>query len=153
MAFIQLDDASASLEVSVFNETFETYRDRIGVDEVLVVEGKVQNDDFAGEGKVRIVADRLFSLAEARTRFARQLRITLNGQASGGNARAAALRLQGLLAPFTQDGTCPVCLNYRNAEALCELKLGDACRVRLEDALLDALGEWLRPESVLVEYP
>ena len=153
MAFIQLDDASASLEVSVFNETFETYRDRIGVDEVLVVEGKVQNDDFAGEGKVRIVADRLFSLAEARTRFARQLRLTLNGQASGGNARAAALRLQGLLAPFTQDGTCPVCLNYRNAEALCELKLGDACRVRLEDALLDALGEWLRPESVLVEYP
>lgn len=152
MAFIQLDDASASLEVSVFNETFETYRDRIGVDEVLVVEGKVQNDDFAGEGKVRIVADRLFSLAEARTRFARQLRITLNGQASSGNARAAALRLQGLLAPFTQDGTCPVCLNYRNAEALCELKLGDACRVRLEDALLDALGEWLRPESVLVEY-
>ena len=103
MAFIQLDDASASLEVSVFNETFETYRDRIGVDEVLVVEGKVQNDDFAGKGKVRIVADRLFSLAEVRTRFARQLRITLNGQASGGNTRAAALRLQRLLAPFTQN--------------------------------------------------
>ena len=152
MAFIQLDDGSASLEVSVFNETFEEYKNRIRADEVLVVEGKVQNDDFAGEGKLRIVADRLFSLAEARALFARQLRISLNGQASGGNARVVAQRLQGLLAPFTQAGKCPVSLNYRNADALCELRLGDNCRVRLEDDLLNALGEWLNAENVQVEY-
>ena len=153
MAFVQLDDASSSLEVSVFNETFEAYKSQICVDEVLVVEGKVQNDDFAGEGKLRVVADRLFSLSQARTLFARQLRIALNGQPSGGgNARAIALRLQSLLMPFTQNGACPVYLNYRNADALCELKLGEACRVRLEDALLNALGEWLTPESIQVEY-
>ena len=151
MAFVQIDDGSTSLEVSVFNETFEAEREKIREDEVLIIEGKVQRDDFAGEGKVRVVAERLLTLAEARGRFARHLRLSLNGQASGANARNAAQRLQALLAPYT-PGNCPVRLAYRNAEATCELALGDSCRVRLEDDLLVALGDWLSSENVKVDY-
>ncbi len=151
MAFVQLDDGSTSLEVSVFNETFDAEREKIREDEVLIVEGKVQRDDFAGEGKVRVVAERLLTLAEARGRFARHLRLSLNGLASGANARNAAQRLQALLAPYT-PGNCPVRLAYRNAEATCELALGDSCRVRLEDDLLAALGDWLSSENVKVDY-
>jgi len=151
MAFVQLDDGTTSLEVSVFNETFEAERNKIREDEVLIVEGKVQRDDFAGEGKVRVVAERLLTLAEARGRFARHLRIALNGQASGASALAAAQRLRALLAPFT-PGNCPVLLSYRNADATCELALGDSCRVRLEDELLTALGDWLSSENVRVDY-
>ncbi|WP_305072521.1 DNA polymerase III subunit alpha [Propionivibrio sp.] len=151
MAFVQLDDGSTSLEVSVFNETFDAEREKIREDEVLIVEGKVQRDDFAGEGKVRVVAERLLTLAEARGRFARHLRLSLNGLASGANARNAAQRLQALLAPYT-PGNCPVRLAYRNVEATCELALGDSCRVRLEDDLLAALGDWLSSENVKVDY-
>jgi len=151
MAFIQLDDGTSSLEVSVFNEIFEEGRANIREDEVLIVEGKVQKDDFAGEGKIRVVAERLLSLADARGRFARQLRIALNGQASGPNARSAAQRLNALLAPFT-PGNCPVRLSYRNGEASCELAFGEDRRVRLEDELLMALGDWLNPENVRIEY-
>ena len=151
MAFVQIDDGTTSMEISVFNETFEAERDKIRDDEVLVIEGKVQRDDFAGEGKVRVVAERLLTLAEARGRFARHLRIALNGQASGANASAAARRLQSLLAPFT-PGNCPVLVSYRNADALCELALGEGSRVRLEDDLLSALGDWLSSENVRIDY-
>ncbi len=151
MAFVQIDDGTTSMEVSVFNETFEAERDKIRDDEVLVIEGKVQRDDFAGEGKVRVVAERLLTLAEARGRFARHLRISLNGQASGVNAPLAAQRLRALLTPYT-PGNCPVLLSYRNADALCELALGDSCRVRLEDDLLSALGDWLSSENVRIDY-
>ena len=151
MAFVQIDDGTTSMEISVFNETFEAERDKIRDDEVLVIEGKVQRDDFAGEGKVRVVAERLLTLAEARGRFARHLRIALNGQASGANASAAARRLQSLLAPFT-PGNCPVLVSYRNADALCELSLGEGSRVRLEDDLLSALGDWLSSENVRIDY-
>ena len=135
------------MEISVFNETFEAERDKIRDDEVLVIEGKVQRDDFAGEGKVRVVAERLLTLAEARGRFARCLRLSLNGDTSAASAR----RLQALLAPYT-PGNCPVRLVYRNAQASCELALGDACRVRLENDLLTALGDWLHSENVRIEY-
>ena len=151
MAFVQLDDGSAQLEVSVFNEVYEAERNKIKVDDVLIIEGKVQRDDFAGEGKVRVIAERLLTLAEARGRFARQLCLSLNGQASGPNAKAAAQRLRAILAPYT-PGNCPVRLSYRNAEAICELTLGDNSRVRLEDELLASLGDWLSSENVNIQY-
>ncbi|MBL0167185.1 MAG: DNA polymerase III subunit alpha [Propionivibrio sp.] len=151
MAFVQIDDGTSSLEVSVFNEIFEAERAKIKDDEVLIVEGKVQRDDFAGEGKVRVIAERLLTLAEARGRFAKYLRLSLNGQASGPNAQAAVHRLRALLAPYT-PGNCPVRLAYRNADAICELALGDTSRVRLEDDLLAALGDWLNSENVSIDY-
>lgn len=151
MAFVQLDDGTAMQEIQVFSETLDAERDKIREDEVLIVEGKVQRDDFAGEGKVRVVADRLLTLAEARGRFARHLRIALNGQASGANGPAAAQRLRALLSPYT-PGNCPVRLSYRNAVATCELTLGESSRVRLEDDLLAALGDWLSSENVQIDY-
>ncbi len=150
MALVQIDDGTASLEVTVFNETFEAERGKIREDDVLVIEGKVQRDDFAGEGKVRVVAERLLTLAEARGRFARHLRLSLNGQASR-NAQSAAQRLRALLTPYT-PGNCPVLLTYRNADAVCDMTLGDNCRVRLEDDLLAALGDWLSSENVRIDY-
>jgi DNA polymerase-3 subunit alpha len=151
MAFVHIDDGTTSLEVSVFNELFEADRAKIKDDEVLIIEGKVQRDDFAGEGKVRVVAERLLTLGEARGRFAKQLRLSLNEQASVSNTPGSAQKLRKLLAPYL-PGNCPVRLFYRNSEASCELVLGDSNRVRLEDELLNALGQWLGKDNVNIEY-
>ena len=150
MAIVMLDDGTAQLEVSVFNELFEAERAKIREDEVLVVEGKVQRDDFSGG--LRITADRLLTLAEARGRFAKALKLSLNGEvkeAGGGNA--AAEKLRAMLAPF-RDGPCPVRVRYRNAVAECELPLGDTWRVRLDDQLLAGLRDWLSKGNVEVLY-
>ena len=60
-------------------------------------------------------------------------------------------RLRALLAPYT-PGNCPVRLAYRNADAVCELTLGENCRVRLEDDLLATLGDWLSSDNVSIDY-
>ncbi len=130
MLFVQLDDGTAMVEVSVFNELFEAERSKIVTDEVLVVEGKVSYDDFSGGN--RVVADKLLTLGEARARFAKHLHLSLNEQAD-------ARLLKTLLQPFT-PGPAQVRLAYRNRQAMCELLLGDAWRVRLDDALLEALA-------------
>jgi DNA polymerase-3 subunit alpha len=142
MAIVMLDDGSAQVEVSVFNELFEAERAKIREDDVLVIEGRVQRDDFTGG--LRVVADKLLTLGEARSRHARQLRLSMNGGAS-------AEKLRALLAPF-RDGPCPVRVRYRNRRAECELPLGDAWRVRLDDELLDGLKEWLSEGNVEVLY-
>ena len=147
MVFVVLDDGTAQQEVAVFNEVFEAERGKIKVDEVLVVEGKVQRDDFSGG--LRVVADRLMTLAEARGRFAKALRVAMNGEAS--RAGAAAEKLRTLLAPY-RNGPCPVRVRYRNDEAECELPLGETWRVRLDDELLAGLQQWLQAENVEVVY-
>ncbi|AYH42514.1 DNA polymerase III subunit alpha [Azoarcus sp. DN11] len=151
MAFVVLDDGTQVREVSVFSEVFDANRTRIVTDEVLVVEGKVSNDDFTGG--LRIIADRLMTLGEARSRFAKALQLTVNGEVKrAGSAAAAADKLETLLTPF-RDGVCPISLRYRNDQAEGELPLGAGWRVRLDDALLDSLREWLPPGAVEVLYP
>ncbi len=147
--FVLLDDGTAQQEVGVYKEVLETQRQKVVVDDILVVEGKVQRDDFTGG--MRVTADTLMTLAEARGRYAQALRLALNGEASRAGS-AAAQRLRELLAPY-RDGPCPVRLRYRNETAECDLPLGEGWRVRLEDGLLAGLRQWLRPENVEVLYP
>jgi DNA polymerase-3 subunit alpha len=142
MAIMVLDDGTTQLEVTVFNELWEAERAKIKEDELLLVEGKVQRDDFSGG--LRVSADKLHTLAEARGRYARGLHLTMNG---GSDAK----RLQALLAPF-RNGPCPVRLSYRNGDATAELPLPESWRVRLDDALLAGLADWLKPENVKVLY-
>ncbi|HRP96960.1 MAG TPA: DNA polymerase III subunit alpha, partial [Rhodocyclaceae bacterium] len=151
MAFVLLDDGSQPREVAVYSEVLEASRGKIVTDDVLVVEGKVSHDEFSGG--LRIIADKLLTLGEARSRFARLLQLRVNGEvAAAGGAVAAAERLQAVLAPF-RDGVCPIRVSYRNEHAEGELPLGAGWRVRLDDALLDNLREWLPGDAVEVVYP
>jgi DNA polymerase-3 subunit alpha len=142
MAIVTLDDGTTQIEVTVVNELWEAERGKIKEDELLVVEGKVQKDDF--NGGLRVTTDKLYTLAEARGRFARRLHLTMNG---GSDAK----RLYTLLAPF-RNGPCPVRLSYRNGDASVELPMPDNWRVQLDDMLLGGLAEWLTTENVKVIY-
>ncbi|WP_324780647.1 DNA polymerase III subunit alpha [Thiobacillus sedimenti] len=144
MLILLLDDATAQVEVVIFNELFEQNRHLLKEDALLVIEGKVNRDDYSGG--VRVTGDRIYDLAGARTRFAQGLRLACNGESSG-------RRLAELLAPYkAEEGGCPVWVEYRNHDARCSVRLGEDWRVRLDDRLLESLGGWLKPEAVSVLY-
>jgi DNA polymerase III subunit alpha len=67
------------------------------------------------------------------------------------NGAADAHRLKSLLAPFG-PGSAPVRIQYQNAQAACEIVLGANMRVRLEDALITELQNWLKRENVEIVY-
>ena len=148
MAVVMLDDGTAQAEVAVYNELWDARRDAIKQDRPLVVQGKVVKDEFTGG--LRVVADKLWDLAGARTQFARGIRLALNGDARA-NGAALVGRLRELLAPY-RNGSCPVKVCYANGKAIAELKLGEAWRVTPADALIDELKAWLKPENVEVVY-
>ena len=66
-----LDDRSARLEVSLYEETFQQYRDIIVKDAILIVEGTLRFDDFIEAW--RLQAKTLMDIDRARERFARRL--------------------------------------------------------------------------------
>ncbi|MCL1859918.1 MAG: DNA polymerase III subunit alpha, partial [Proteobacteria bacterium] len=149
MAFILLDDGTLPREVTVYSETLDACRDKIAVDEVLVIEGKASDDEFSGG--LRIVADHLMNFSEARARFARGLSLRLDIRALNGTIDTAINRLSALLEPFRAD-VCPVRVSVRNGQAEGDLALGDPWRVKPDDALLENLREWLSPGAVGVMY-
>ncbi len=152
MAFVHLDDGTAQLEVSVFSELFDSQRAKLKEDEVLVVEGKVQKDDYTGG--YRVVADRLMTVGEARSTRARLLRLSVNGEmAQSGGGRAAAQRLRNLLEPYRAAGeACPIRVHYNNGDAAGDVALGSGWRVRLDEPLLAELRDWLSPAGVDIRY-
>ena len=148
MMVVMLDDGSAQVEISVFNELFERHRDKLKEDALLVVSGKVQNDEFSGG--LRVLAEDLLDLAALRGRYASLLRLSMNGQAD-------AARLRQVLAPYRvsgngADGGCRVLVQYHNDKAVCEVALGDAWRVRPDEGLLADLAVWLAAENVQLVY-
>ena len=149
MVIVTLDDATAQVEVVVFNELFEQNRHILKEDALLIIEGKVNRDDYSGG--LRVTAERIYDLNGARTRFAQSLRLSCNGQChvpSNGSGK-----LSELLSPYRlEEGGCPVWIEYRNPVARCQVHLGGSWRVRLDTRLLESLGDWLQADAVQVVY-
>ena len=143
MMMVVLDDGTAQTEISVFNELFEKHREKLKEDRLLVVQGKVQRDEFTGG--LRVSADDLLDLTGLRERFASGLRLAMNGQAD-------AKRLQEALAPYRAERGCPVLVHWENAGASCDVALGDAWRVRPDERLIGELSAWLSPENVQLRF-
>ena len=142
MAILTLDDGSARVEVVVFGELFHEKRAVIQEDQVVVVRGKVFNDEFSGG--LRITADQIMDLAEVRAAHARLLRLSINGQAD-------SAKLKSLLAQYG-GGQCHVAIRYRNAQGECDIRLPETCRVKVSAPLLDSLAQWLEEKNVEVVY-
>jgi len=142
MMVVMLDDATAQVEISVFNELFERHRDKLKEDALLIVSGKVQDDQFSGG--LRVLAEELLDLDALRARYAARLKISMNGGAD-------AKRLQQVLAPYRATGSgaaCQVIVSYGNGKGACEVLLGENWRVRPDSKLITDLGDWLTPENV-----
>ncbi|MCL4315373.1 MAG: OB-fold nucleic acid binding domain-containing protein, partial [Gammaproteobacteria bacterium] len=150
MAVLTLDDQSARVEVALFAEIYQRYRDLLGKDKLLVVEGEVASDDYSGGS--RITAERLCDIHQARAVYAKGLLIEIEGQAAG-NGQIPAIA--EALAPF-RNGACPVRIRYQNTyngqQVNAELPLGADWRVRPDDDLLQRLTALVGEQRVRVLY-
>ena len=148
MVFAVLDDGTAQVEVSIFNELYEKHRSRLREDQLLIVQGKVSNDEYSGG--MRIVAESLYDLQLAREALARSLRVKLK-------ANTDPTRLRQVLNPFRaeyENGIVgvPVEIIYTTDHFLCTVRLGQQWCVRMAEALFESLAAWVGPDSVEVVY-
>ncbi len=144
MAVITLDDGSAQVEMTVFNEEYERSRPWIREDELLLVRGKASLDEYSGN--VRVSGEELFDLASARSTFAKRLELNVHSD-SGINVP----QLVELLQPY-RDGKCPLVLHYSNASGSVPLKLGEAWRVTPHQDLIHGLEKLLNKQNVKIAY-
>lgn len=148
MLYAVLDDGSAQVEVAVYNELYEQHRARLREDQLIIIHGKVSNDEYSGG--LRVSADVIYDLQLAREERARCLCLTLSTDAD-------AARLKQLLNPFRaepENGVpgVPVEIHLNRAEYRCAVRLGDEWRVRMADVMLEQLQEWVAPDGLEIRY-
>jgi DNA polymerase-3 subunit alpha len=144
MAIIKIEDGSAQLEVTLFNELYEVSRPWIKDSELLVVQGKATLDDYSGN--MRVTAEEVMDMASARAAFARRLDLGCAEQEA-----SIVAKLKELFTPY-RGGKCPVVIHYRNQTGSAQLRLGEAWNVTLPDGLLSELRSLLGEGNVRVVY-
>jgi DNA polymerase-3 subunit alpha len=146
IAFVTLDDRTGRMEISVFSEAYQRFRDLLVKDRLLVVEGTVSPDEYTGG--FRMNAERILGIDEARAAHAKGLEIDLGAE---GAANGVSRSLAQALEPF-RKGACPVWINYRSGKASARMALGQEWRVHPTDELLHRLGEVAGADRVRVVY-
>ena len=143
-AFLTLDDKSGRIEISVWAEKFNAYRDILVKDALLVIKGVISEDDFTGG--LKMVAESIQSIYQARCSKLRCLELLVS---EGGTDWVDNFRstINGY-----RNGNCSVFVNYEQEHARCALKLGSDWKVQPQDGLLIALREQFGEKSVVLRY-
>ncbi|MES2298094.1 MAG: DNA polymerase III subunit alpha [Pseudomonadota bacterium] len=140
---VSLDDKSAILEVTVYNEVFEANKNIFREDEFLAVVGKVSEDRFTGG--LRITAEKVYDIVAARIQYGRQLGLFLP-------VTVAPAKIAEVLQPHRAQAGLPVAMRVKPQGVDCTLQFGDEWRVEPSDALQTALEQVLGARDVAVEY-
>jgi DNA polymerase-3 subunit alpha len=141
-----LDDRSARLEVSLFEETFQQYRDIIVKDAILIVDGMLRFDDFIEAW--RLQAKTLMDIDRARERFARRLWLRWPAEFDG---PAGLKRFEDLLKPYLK-GPCGIGVAVNRPNYAGRLNLADTWSVRPSRELLDKLSALVGREGWYLVY-
>lgn len=143
LAIIGLEDAKAKIDLVVFSEIFEMYKNYVMVGKLLIAEGEVSRDDYSGGLKMMVA--KLLSVEEMRTRFAKSVVLTLTL-----DDEKHLSTIQALLKAHT--GHCAVQIHYLNHQAQGVVTLGKPWQVLPSDELITTLRALLDPTRVELRY-
>ncbi|PIE40709.1 MAG: DNA polymerase III subunit alpha, partial [Gammaproteobacteria bacterium] len=146
MCFITLDDKSGRMEVSVFSDVYEQYKDLLIKDAVLVIEGEVSEDHYSGG--LKMVTRKVFSIGQARENYARMLTVAVSqGLVRNGFSEAFA----SLLANF-KDGECRMRIDYERKGAKARFYFDEQWKVHPTPELIEGLQKLCGEKSISVQY-
>jgi len=147
MGFMALDDKTARLEVVMRPAVYEAIKDTIKADMVVIVQGEVSEDTF--NGGVKLDAELVVSLAEARVEKGRAIKLNVNtAQTVIDHHKISDLKV--LLGAYQTDKGLPVVVDYTNDIATAQMKTYGDNQYFPDDELIEALNaQGWKPEVVV----
>jgi DNA polymerase-3 subunit alpha len=141
-----LDDRTGRLEVTLFDDVYQKYREAVAKDSLVLIEGMLRFDEFSDAW--RLSARRITELDRIREQQARRLVLKWPPQA---DSAALMVRLAEVLTPW-RSGPCPITVEYQGSGASGALTLGAEWNVRASRELLDTLEGLVGRGGVQIVY-
>ena len=146
MAVLTLEGLAGRLEITLFSQLFDAVAHDLEADQVYIVSGKVEDDDYTGG--VRMVAETIEPLMVVREQMIRKLMLTA---ANPNQVNLIMQSLPDLIQPYL-GGECPISIAYQNNDAKAELQLAANWQVRPSAELLKQLEKIFGAETITVRY-
>jgi len=141
-----LDDRSGKADIVVSGELLDTCGHKLGADSIVVVEGALGIDSFSGGYSLR--ARQVYSVDEARERFARLLLVTWRSTED----HASLQSIQEALSSHRKGGRLPVFIDYANDSATARIRLGDDWQINPSSQLIESLNSTAGVSDVDLVY-
>ena len=146
-AFATLDDGSAKIEVSIWADVFEKYRNLLKKGQVLVVEGIIEKDDYSDSVKHKMIAERILTFDEARREYIKNIKIDIEN--NNGDTLSVVNSLKEIA---TSSEGNSILISYKGSSAKADIALPNHFSVKLDDASIKALGKRFGAENVEFVY-
>jgi len=147
IATLVLDDGSARMEAVAYTEVFERYNELLLVEQIVVIEGSISFDDFAGQNRISI--ESVMNVEQARERFLKDLVLDLDS--SHLDLGKKIPQLHKLLSVY-QGGSCPVKIKLTLPGASTVINLSDQWQVSPKNTLLTELKKTLPEQQRFIRY-
>lgn len=134
MAFMEVEDLTGGIEVILFPECYKRGGEKIGKDEIVIVEGKISK-----KTEPKVIGDRVLSFDERKA----SLHLRLNANSS----EDVLYKIKDIIFPFL--GSSPFYLHF--GENGKERVLLTERKIELDDDMLEELRELVGKEAVWVE--
>lgn len=146
MAFITLDDQTGRLEVRIFAEVYQQYQDRLQPDKLVVIQGKIGQDNFTGG--LAATAEAVYDITRAREMCGKTLVVTLENKEDLADVVAP---IQSALTSF-RAGLIVIELEYINKNARTLIRLGEDWKITPTDGLMADLLKLPIVSAVRMNY-
>ena len=155
MGILTIDDGTARLEAVMYDPEFRQVQDSLQKYAIVVIEGRVVDDEFTGG--LRIRAKNAMTLDEARTRRKCKLALNLDETELSGNF---CRQLASILEPYSRNGKgkgnghgyCKVIINYHRGDMQGCIMLGPDWAVAPADDLVRSLRMEFGRDQVTLQY-
>ena len=146
-AFATLDDGSGKIEVSIWAEAFEKYRNLLKKGQVLVVEGMVDKDDYSDSVKYKIIAERILTFDQARYEYIKNIKIDIED-----NNEDTLELINSLKQVANSSEGNSVVISYKGNSAKADIVLPDNFSVKIDDSSIRSLDKRFGAENVQFVY-
>jgi DNA polymerase-3 subunit alpha len=149
-AFATLDDSSGRIEVSIWADIFDKYRNILKKGQVIVVEGIVERDSYSSEldsPGFKMVVDKILTFDQARKEYLKHIKLSLDPGIV--DIKEIARGIKDISVP--SEGS-KVLINFLGKKARADILLPDDYAVPLDDDSLKNLGDLCGQENIDLVY-
>lgn len=146
MAIIGFDDAQERFEIAIFPQVYQSCRELLVKDQLLIIDGMLTLDPASGSRKIR--AQTLYGLTTARELFAKSITIKF------ANQLVTEQSIQLLKESFVlfERGNCPIYIEYQNQDATVKMKLGHQWNVKPSEEIIAQINAILDSQAATISY-
>ncbi len=143
---LTIDDSTHRLEIILFSDVYEKYRNLIKENEILFFSGMIAMDDYNGDLSMK--ATKVIDMESARVQYSKEIELFILPEHINDNILE---KIVSLLEPH-KNGKCPLTIKCLSNQHIVPLNLDSQWLINPSSNLINGLSDLLGKENIIVKY-